>query len=93
MAENLVVIKRDGTQTNPAMGQTQAERYLVNVVHNSLHSNLKQALNQAFDGNGKASGTYRFNNNLILHASSGKIGTNKCVSLFYYELGLSLIHI
>ena len=69
------------------MAQKQAENYLCNVVDRSLYANLKQSLNQAFDGGGKATGSYRFDNNPVLHASSGKEGTSKCVSIFYYILG------
>ena len=87
MPTNLVVVKRDGKETKPAMAQLQAVNYLANVVDKALHANLKQALNQAFDGNGKATGNYRFKNNPVLHASSGVEGTDKCVSLFYYVLG------
>jgi len=90
MPTNLVVIKRDGTKTEPVMVQTQAERYLGNVVEANCLANLKQSLNQAFDGGGKATGTYRYDNNPILHASSGKQGTSKCVSLFYYVTGSTI---
>lgn len=87
MPKNLIVIKRDGNQTTPAMAQAQAEKYLCNVVDKSLHANVKQALNQAFDGEGKATAGYRFDGNPIIHASSGIEGTQKCVSIFFYILG------
>ena len=87
MPKNLIVIKRDGKQTAPPMEQLQADRYFSNVVDNSLHANVKQSLNQAFDGLGKATAGYLFDGNPIIHASSGKEGTEKCVSIFYYVLG------
>jgi hypothetical protein len=46
-------------------------------------TNLSQALNQAFDGNGKATGDYRFQGQPVLHASAGKPGVSS-VTLFYY---------
>jgi hypothetical protein len=53
------------------------------------HANLKQSLNQAFDGNGKATGNYKHNNNAILHASSGN--GQKSVSIFYYMNGTTMM--
>lgn len=83
MPSHLVVIKKDGTQTRPMM-QAQAQTYLGQVINDLKSANLKQSLNQAFDGNGKATGSYLYQAREVLHASSGKAGTDKCVTLFYY---------
>ncbi len=83
MPSYLVVIKADGTQTRPMM-QAQAQTYLGKVINDPNSANLKQSLNQAFDGNGKATGNYLYQANKVLHASSGKEGTDKCVTLFYH---------
>ena len=84
MPSHLVVIKEDGTQTRSPMMQAQAQSYLGKVINDLNSSNLKQSLNQAFDGGGKATGSYLYQAKKVLHASSGKAGTDKCVTLFYY---------
>jgi hypothetical protein len=79
---NLIVIKKDGTQTHPAMAQPQAFSYLKNLIGVNRQASLSQALNQAFDGNGKATGAYLYNAHAVLHASSGNGQHSVC--LFYY---------
>ncbi|MFD0396875.1 hypothetical protein ACFVHI_02160 [Kitasatospora sp. NPDC127121] len=88
----MVVIKTDGTQTTP-MRQPQAESYLVNVLNeagmgNRL-ANLKQSLNQAFNGQGKPTGSYQFRGKPVLHASSGN--GQQSVTLFFYADGSKLM--
>lgn len=88
----MVVIKSDGTQTSP-MRQPQAQSYLENVLNeagmgNRL-ANLKQSLNQAFDGQGKPTGSHKFNNQPVLHASSGN--GQQSVTLFFYANGSKLM--
>jgi hypothetical protein len=46
--------------------------------------NLKQALNQAFDGAGKATGAYKVGNLAVWHASSGNGAKSVCL---FYTLG------
>ncbi|MFB6457941.1 hypothetical protein ACE38W_21905 [Chitinophaga sp. Hz27] len=85
MANQIVIIKSDGTSTQP-MNQAQAESYLGNLITADRIANLKQALNDVTGGKGKPTGKYKFNNFPVLHASSGVIGV-KSVSLFFYDNG------
>ena len=84
----MIVIKNDGTFTT-LMQQQQGEKYLGNsrLLPPNLLSNLKQALNQAWNGDGKPTGGYQFGGSAIWHASSGKAGADKSVTLFYYMDG------
>ncbi|MCH2223800.1 MAG: hypothetical protein MK066_03445 [Crocinitomicaceae bacterium] len=85
MANQIVIIKSDGTQTRP-MDQTQAENYLKKLIESNRVANLKQSLNDVTGGTkGKATGKYTFNKHAVLHASSGIMGV-KSLSLFYYNL-------
>jgi hypothetical protein len=62
--------------------QTGAEELLVDIVNQSNRTaNVKQSMNQMFDGNGKATGAHTFGGLPIWHASSGN-GV-KSVCLFY----------
>lgn len=83
MPNQIVIIKSDGTPTQP-MDQPQAESYLGNLIEANRLANLKQALNDVTGGKGKATGAYQFNGNPVLHASSGTTGV-KSVSLFFYD--------
>lgn len=83
MANKIIIIKSDGTPTNP-MDQAQAESYLGNLIEPNRMANLKQALNDVTSGKGKATGNYTFNTHKVLHASSGVTGV-KSVSLFFYD--------
>lgn len=85
MAENLIIIKRDGKPTNPPMAQEQANNYLKKLINADRYANLSQSLNQAFDGNGKPTGAFTYAQRPILHASSGNGETS--LSLFYYMSG------
>lgn len=85
MANQIIIIKSDGTPTNP-MDQAQAEKYLGNLIDANRLANLKQSLNDVTGGKGKATGSYRFNGHAVLHASSGVQGV-KSVSLFFYDNG------
>jgi hypothetical protein len=95
VAENMVIIKSDGKPTTAPpsnrapMLQAQAKNYLANVAPNNV-TNLSQALNQAFDGNGNATGAYLFNNQPVLHASAGKKGKSS-LTLFYYMNGETIM--
>lgn len=83
MPIEIYITKRDGTDAGP-MKQPQAESYLANVIDDSsLVANLKQSLNDVFSDKGKATGHYTHAKLPIRHASSGKPGTTKCVSLFW----------
>lgn len=84
MPQNMIIIKKDGTPTNPPMAQAQAQNYLKNLIDANRYANLTQSLNQAFDGNGKPTAAYKFANQPVLHASSGN--GEKSVSLFYYVI-------
>jgi pyruvate/2-oxoglutarate/acetoin dehydrogenase E1 component len=85
-----IVIKKNGEATSGLMLQPQVESYLANVLANKADriANLKQSLNQAFDGNGKATSTYKFAGEPVWHASSGN--SQKSVSLFYYMNGTTM---
>jgi hypothetical protein len=73
-----------GGQTT-SMPQTVAQGYLGNLIGKGTRlTNLSQALNQAFDGNGKASGSYTHDGHAVLHASAGKAGVSS-VTLFFYD--------
>jgi hypothetical protein len=85
MPANMIIIKRDGTQTAPPMAQAQAEVYLGKLIYANRTASLKQALNQAFDGDGKPTGDYKYGFNDVLHASSGD--GQQSVALFYYVFG------
>lgn len=85
MANQIIIIKSDGTPTNP-MDQAQAEKYLGNLIEANRIANLKQSLNDVTGGKGKPTGNYTFNNQPVLHASSGVQGV-KSVSLFFYNQG------
>ena len=67
------------------MPQNRAQTYLEKLLTpgSSRVPNLKQAMNQAFDGQGKACGNYTYNGHKPLHASAGKPGVSS-VTLFYY---------
>ncbi|MGY5130282.1 hypothetical protein [Streptomyces nigrescens] len=83
----MVVIKKDGGGETRPMAQPQAQSYLVNVLQEAgmlnKEANLKQALNQAFDGGGKPTGRYTYQGHPVLHASSGNGQTS--ATLFFYD--------
>jgi len=85
----MVIMKRDGTLTKPPMAQAQANNYLKNLITANRYASLSQALNDTFDGKGKATTRekppkdYLFNGHPVLHASSGD--GQQSVSLFFYE--------
>ncbi|MFV0604287.1 MAG: hypothetical protein ACK5NK_00475 [Niabella sp.] len=81
---DLIIIKRDGSQTT-SMPQQQAESYLLksDLVPKNLESNLKQVLNDVYSGKGKASSSYVYNGHPVLHASSGN--SQKSVTAFFYK--------
>jgi hypothetical protein len=78
----MVIKKSDGTLTNPSMAQPQAVNYLKKLVHANRYASLNQALNDAFDNAGKATGAYTFDGHPVLHASSGD--GQQSVSLFFF---------
>jgi hypothetical protein len=93
MASSMIVIKTaayGGGQTSQ-MNQETAKTYLGNLLQkgSSRVTNLSQALNQAFNGQGKSCGTNMYEGHASLHASAGKEGVSS-VTLFYYELGMTL---
>ena len=93
MATSMVVIKTaqyGGGQTS-AMSQAVAQTYLANLLGKGSPrlTNLSQAMNQAFNDQGKACGALRYNNQAPLHASAGVVGVSS-VTLFYYTQGATL---
>lgn len=80
-----IVVRKDGSGETTAMAQAQVESYLGNLLEADRIANLKQALNDVFDGAGKPTGQYRFADNAVMHASSGNVV--KSVTLFYYMTG------
>jgi L-asparaginase II len=93
MASSMIVIKTAayGGGTTSAMNQMTAQTYLGNLLQkgSSRVTNLSQALNQAFNGQGKSCGNLMYEGHTTLHASAGKEGVSS-VTLFYYELGMTL---
>jgi hypothetical protein len=87
----MVIMKRDGTLTKPPMQQAQANNYLKKLINANRYASLGQALNDAFDGKGKATNRekppkkYLLNGHPVLHASSGD--GQQSVSLFFFENG------
>jgi len=89
MATNMIVIKTaayGGGQTS-AMPQATAQTYLGGLIGKGSPrlTNLSQALNQAFNDQGKACGTLTYNGSAPRHASAGVIGVSS-VTLFYTRL-------
>ncbi|MEU1309031.1 hypothetical protein ABZ419_09045 [Streptomyces cinnamoneus] len=86
-ARSMVIERRDGGAPTRAMSQPEAQAYLIAVLKDqnmkNREANLKQALNQAFDGNGKPTGAYKYKDHSVLHASSGNGQTS--ITLFYYS--------
>jgi hypothetical protein len=89
----MIVIKTaaHGGGETTKMTQKLAQTYLGNLLGNGSPrlTNLSQAMNQAFDGQGKACGDYTYNGHKPLHASAGKAGVSS-VTLFYYLDGGTL---
>jgi hypothetical protein len=83
MPTHMIIHKTDGSLTG-RMPQHVIKNYLKGFAQGSRLTNLSQALNQAFDGGGKATGAKKFNGKPILHASAGRPGVSS-VTLFYYE--------
>jgi hypothetical protein len=88
----MMIVVKPGSKDYPAgntnkMPQHVVKTYLGNIIgEGSRLTNLSQALNQAFDGNGKATSGYTFHGEPVLHASAGVAGVSS-VSLFYYQDG------
>lgn len=80
-----IVVRKDGGGETTAMAQAQVESYLANLLEADRLANLKQALNDVFNGIGKPTGQHRFNDKPVMHASSGNVV--KSVTLFYYMSG------
>lgn len=79
-----------GPSDNVGMQRTQAgaESLLVDIVNSANRTaNAKQAMNQMFDGNGKATGPHSYQGLPVWHASSGN--GQKSVSLFYTMSGMT----
>ena len=93
MASSMIVIKTAayGGGSTSAMNQMTAQTYLANLLPkgSSRLTNLSQALNQAFNGQGKPCGNLMYEGHAPLHASAGVEGVSS-VTLFYYELGMTL---
>jgi hypothetical protein len=67
--------------------QDAAKEDLMQYVAEDQKTALNQALNQAYSGEGLNSGEHEivdFGNQHVLHASAGKIGTSRTVTLFYF---------
>ena len=79
-----------GPQDGIGLQRTQAgtQELLVDIVNQQTRTaNAKQALNQLFNGDGKATGTYLYLGLPVWHASSGN--GQKSVSLFYIVQGVT----
>jgi hypothetical protein len=81
----MIVIKTAayGGGETTKMAQKLAETYLGKLIEKARLPNLKQAMNDAFGGRGKACGNYTYNGHKPLHASAGKPDRSS-VTLFYY---------
>jgi hypothetical protein len=68
--------------------QDGTQELLVDIVNSANRTaNAKQALNQMFDGNGKATGAHTYGGLPVWHASSGN--GQKSVCLFYTIQGIT----
>jgi|HubBroStandDraft_5_1064220.scaffolds.fasta_scaffold15349_3 hypothetical protein len=68
--------------------QTGVTELIVDIVDAANRTaNAKQALNQMFDGNGKATGAYQYGGLPVWHASSGNGQQSVC--LFYTMNGFT----
>lgn len=67
----------------PQMGMAEIIEGLAQIDKDRM-ANLKQALTQAFDGAGKATGAYKVNSLAVWHASSGNGQKSVCI---FYTLG------
>lgn len=84
----IVIVNDDGNDSEP-MPEHLAKpilQKLLGVSGGSQITNLSQALNDATLGRGKATSTYRFRNQAVLHASAGKAAVSS-VTLFFYRQG------
>lgn len=87
MATGMVVIKtkEHGGGETTVMPQVVAQKYLANLVGPGTRlTNLSQALNQAFNDQGKSNGALLYDGKQTKHASAGVVGVSS-VTLFYYE--------
>ena len=82
---SVVVLKANNGGQTTVMQQPQVESYLGNLVGNNRTASLKQAINDVFNANGKATGAYTFNNAAVWHASSGN--GQQSVSVFFRITG------
>jgi len=90
----MTMIVIDKGVATAAMAQDAVKTYLQTTygIAGSRLTNLSQALNQAFDGNGKSCGANRYAGNACLHASAGVPGVSS-VSLFYYLGGGGVLNL
>jgi hypothetical protein len=87
MATGMVVIKTKeyGSGETTVMPQVVAQKYLANLVGPGTRlTNLSQAMNQAFNDQGKSNGALLYDGKPTMHASAGVVGVSS-VTLFYYE--------
>jgi hypothetical protein len=81
----ILIIKSDGKITPNKMPRETAQLYLSKLLENNKQANLKQCLTDVTDGNGKATGGYKFDGKPVRHASSGNGQIS--VTIFYYVQG------
>jgi hypothetical protein len=87
MATGMVIIKTKeyGGGETTLMPQVVAQKYLAKLVGTgSRLTNLSQAMNQAFNDQGKSNGALMYDGKQTMHASAGVIGVSS-LTLFYYE--------
>jgi hypothetical protein len=87
MATGMVVIKSKtyGGGETTAMPQVVAQKYLANLIGPGTRlTNLSQAMNQAFNDQGKSNGALLYDGKQTKHASAGVVGVSS-VTLFYHE--------
>ncbi|MFB6457942.1 hypothetical protein ACE38W_21910 [Chitinophaga sp. Hz27] len=88
MANMFILISKNNQYSKP-MTQAEMKKELEGYINKESFGNLSQALNDVADGKGKATQPYTYphgtENFPVLHASSGKIGANASISLFWYD--------
>ncbi|NIG56106.1 hypothetical protein [Chitinophaga sp. Cy-1792] len=88
MADMFILIKNDNQYSAP-MDQMAMQTELRKYIDKESYPNLSQSLNDVADGKGKATQPYTYPdgtvNMPVLHASSGKIGADASISLFWYD--------
>ncbi|QQG28597.1 hypothetical protein JFY74_00495 [Pectobacterium carotovorum] len=74
-------IINEGNKSGP-FNQVEAEGILAEYLEKNTHANLRQAMNTITSGRARATGNYSYDDNFVLHVSSGCM--YKSVSIFFF---------